>query len=193
MNTIEIKRTTKETAIDLKLSLYGEGKCDINIEIGFFRHMLESFCKHSGINLEITAKGDIDVDFHHTVEDIGICLGMAFDKALGEKKGIKRFGWAIVPMDDSLTTTAIDISGRPYLVYNVNFPTEKIGNFNVELFKEFFKAFSDNAKMNLHIKNEYGENSHHIIESVFKSFAKAMQEAVKKTGRNDIPSTKGSL
>ncbi len=193
METVQIKRKTNETDIDLKLTIHGEGKCSINIEIGFFKHMLESFCKHSSINLDITAKGDIEVDFHHTVEDIGICLGMAFDKALGEKKGIKRFGWASVPMDDSLSSVSIDISGRPYLVYKVNFPTEKIGTFNVELFKEFFKAFSDNAKLNLHIINEYGENSHHIIESVFKAFAKALSMAVEITGNNDIPSTKGTL
>ncbi len=193
MSKVEVSRKTRETDIKVVLDLEGKGECNINVDIGFFKHMLDSFCRHSGIFLNIIADGDLEVDFHHTVEDVGIVLGMAIDKALNDKKGINRFGWAIVPMDDSLSTVAIDLSGRPYLIYNVKFPTEKIKDFDVELFKEFFKALSDNAKMNLHILNNYGDNSHHIIESIFKAFAKAFKMAITKGNSNIIPSTKGVL
>ncbi len=172
-----IKRKTRETDISLSMNLDGRGKSKISVPSGFFKHMLETFAKHSFIDLEIKAKGDIEVDYHHIVEDLGICLGQAFNKALGNKVGINRFGLAIVPMDEALTMCAIDISGRATCKYNVKIKNCKINEFDTEVLKEFFKAFADNAKLNLHIVNYYGTNTHHIVESVFKAFSRAIKEA----------------
>jgi len=178
MRQVIIKRKTKETDISLKLNLDGRGTAKIDMPKGFFNHMLESFTKHALFDLEIKAKGDIEVDYHHIIEDIGICLGQAINKALGEKKQINRFGWAVVPMDEALTLCSLDIGGRPVFKYKVKLKTSKIGDFDTELIKEFFKAFSDNAKINLHINTLYGTNSHHIIESIFKSFSQALRISV---------------
>ncbi len=191
MRKAEIKRKTKETNISLKMNLDGKGASKINMPKGFFNHMLETFAKHSSIDLDIRASGDIEVDLHHIVEDIGICLGQALNKALGDKKQINRFGWAVVPMDESLTLCSIDIGGRPAFKYKVKLKNSKVGEFDTELIKEFFKALSDNAKINLHINTLYGTNSHHVIESVFKSFSRAVKIAVAKD-RNikGVPSVK---
>ncbi len=178
MRKAEIKRKTGETDIMLKLCLDGNGKSKIDIPQGFLTHMLETFSKHSLFNLDIQAKGDIHVDFHHLVEDIGICLGQAFDKALGDKKQINRFGWAVVPMDEALTLCSLDISGRPVLNWDVKIKHSKVGEFDTELIKEFFKAFTDNSKITLHLNSLHGANAHHTIESIFKSFSKACQIAV---------------
>ncbi len=177
MRTAIINRKTKETDIVLKINLDGQGKSKINVPSGFLKHMLETLAKHSFMDLEIKATGDIDVDFHHIVEDLGICLGQAFNKALGNKIGINRFGSVIVPMDEALTMCAIDICGRSACKYNVKIKNCKINEFDTEVLKEFFKAFSDNAKVNLHIMNYYGSNAHHIVESVFKAFSRAIKEA----------------
>ncbi len=172
-----IERKTRETEIRLKLNIDGVGKCKVNTPAGFFNHMLESFCKHGLFDIEIEAKGDIEVGFHHLVEDIGICLGMAFDKALKKREKIVRFGWSIVPMDEALVLSSIDISGRPLLVYKVKMKNQKIGEFDTELVEEFFKALSDNAKITLHINLFYGNNAHHIVEAVFKSVSKSLAQA----------------
>lgn len=178
MRKSSIKRKTGETDISLSLDLDGKGNSDIKIPQGFITHMLETFAKHGLFDLNIEAKGDIHVDFHHIVEDIGICLGQAFDKALGDKKQITRFSWAVVPMDEALTLCSIDISGRPLLKYDVKIKHSKVGDFDTELIQEFFKAFSDNSKITLHIQNLSGSNAHHTIESVFKAFSKALSSAV---------------
>src|SRR5689334_1665880 len=192
--TAEISRKTKETQIRLALNLDGSGKCAVRSGVGFFDHMLDLLARHSLIDLTIDARGDLEVDAHHTVEDVGIVLGQAIEKALGEKKGIYRYGWAIVPMDESLAQVAIDLSGRPAFVFNVKFPRGTIGDFPVELVEEFFKSVATNAKMNLHITVPYGSNNHHISEAIFKATAKALRQAVSHDPRNaDVPSTKGSL
>jgi len=192
MRTAQLTRETKETQIFLELNLDGSGKYDIELEVGFLKHMLELFSHHSQIDLTLKAKGDTYIDYHHLVEDIGILLGKSFYQALGDKKGIKRYGHAVIPMDEALIETAVDFSGRSYLVYNVDFFTEKIGNFHTELLEEFFQAFTQNAKVNLHIIKRYGKNSHHIAEGIFKSFAKSIKEAIKVEG-DAISSTKGVL
>src|SRR3954463_10020972 len=190
----EISRKTKETDIRLALNLDGSGKAAVRSGIGFFDHMLDLLARHSLIDLSLDAKGDLDVDAHHTVEDVGIVLGQAIDKAVGEKRGIHRYGWAIVPMDESLAQVAIDLSGRPAFVFNVKFPRGTIGEFPVELVEEFFKSIATNAKMNLHISVPYGSNNHHISEAIFKAAAKALRQAISHDPRNnDVPSTKGSL
>lgn len=191
MRKAEITRKTKETNITLKLNLDGKGESKIDAPKGFFNHMLETFAKHSSIDLEIRAKGDIDVDFHHIIEDIGICLGQVFNEALGDKKQINRFGWAVVPMDEALTLCSVDICGRSAFKYNVKLKNPKVGDFDTELIKEFIKAFSDNSKIALHINTFYGNNSHHIIESIFKSFSQALKIAVKiDKNIKGIPSVK---
>ncbi len=193
MRTSEIFRQTKETSISAKLIINPQNsEYQIDTTIGFLNHMLELFAKHGNFNLYISGKGDTNVDFHHIVEDIGIVLGQLFFKALNDFKGIKRYGSKTIPMDDALSSVTIDISNRPYLVYNVNFPKERVGDFDVELFEEFFNAFSNNLRCNLHIKNHYGKNSHHIIESIFKAFGYALSEAVSISG-DQILSTKGTL
>ena len=188
------KRHTKETDILVELDLDGAGQSSITTGIPFFDHMLELFSRHGLIDLTIRAKGDIQVDHHHTVEDTGIVLGLAFAEALGEKKGIKRFGNATAPMDESLSTVSVDISGRPYLVFDAKVPKIKTGDFDAEVVKEFFQAFAFNAKVSLHVRNSYGDNTHHVFESVFKAFGLALREAVSLDPRvTGVPSTKGIL
>ena len=192
--TAETFRQTKETKINLSLNLDGAGKSASEKAIGFFDHMLDLLSRHSLIDLTVQAEGDLDVDAHHTVEDVGIVLGQTLEKALGDKRGINRYGWAIVPMDESLAQVAIDLSGRPAFVFNVKFTGDLIGTFPVELVEEFFKALSTSARMNLHITVPYGTNNHHISEAIFKAVAKALRQAVSHDPRNtDVPSTKGSL
>jgi imidazoleglycerol-phosphate dehydratase len=189
-----IKRDTKETQITLDLDLDGKGQAQINTGIGFFDHMLEGFAKHGFFDLKLNVTGDLHVDGHHSVEDTGIVLGNAIKEAVGDKKGIRRYGHMILPMDDALVLCAIDLCGRPYFSYEADFKTEKIGYLDTELIREFFYAVSYSAMMNLHIKVISGENSHHIAEAMFKSFAKALDMAVTYDERiNDVLSTKGSL
>ena len=189
-----IKRKTKETDITLSLLLDGEGKGEIETGIGFFNHMLEGFSRHGLFDLQLQVKGDLHVDAHHTVEDVGIVLGSAIREAAGDKKGIKRYGSCILPMDDALCLCAIDLSNRPYFVYECSFTAERIGEMDSELFREFFYAVSYSAGMNLHLKMLSGHNNHNIAEAMFKSFAKALDEAVCFDGRiKDVLSTKGSL
>ena len=187
-------RTTKETDISLRLELDGRGNSDIDTGIGFFDHMLEGFARHGFFDLDVKATGDLMVDCHHTVEDIGIVLGSAIKKALGDKKGVRRFGSCILPMDETLVLCAVDLSGRPYLVFDGEFTTDHVGYLDTEMVREFFYATSYSAGMNLHIKVLSGSNNHHIIEGIFKAFARALDEAtgidVRITG---ILSTKGSL
>jgi imidazoleglycerol-phosphate dehydratase/histidinol-phosphatase len=184
-------RRTNETDISISLNLDGAGKSEINTGLGFFDHMLDQLSKHGGIDLDIQVKGDLEVDEHHTIEDVAICLGESFLEALGSKKGIERYGF-LLPMDDCLAQVAIDFGGRSWLEWNTNFSREKIGEMPSEMFMHFFKSFCDGAKCNLNIKAE-GNNEHHKIESIFKAFAKALKMAVTKTNRFSIPSTKGIL
>ncbi len=195
MRSYDIKRTTKETDIDLYLNLDGSGKCEINTGCGFLDHMLTLFASHGRFDLNVSCKGDTNVDDHHTVEDIAICLGKAISEALGDCRGITRYGYFLLPMDESLAMTALDLSGRSTLVFDCDFPTEKIGTFDTELVKEFFAALVREAKMTLHIKKMAGDNSHHISEAVFKSFARSLRAAVKVDAdlNGEIPSTKGTL
>ena len=192
--TASIERNTKETQIKLSLNLDGAGVNSVATGVGFFDHMLDLLAKHSLIDLQVQASGDLHVDQHHTVEDVGIALGQALEKALGDKRGVYRYGWAIVPMDESLAQVAVDLSGRPAFVFHVNFQGGQIGTFPTELVEEFFKALATTAKMNLHISVPYGTNNHHIAEAIFKATAKALRQAVSADPRNpDVPSTKGSL
>jgi imidazoleglycerol-phosphate dehydratase len=192
--TAEISRQTKETKIRVALNLDGSGKTSATTGVGFFDHMLDLLGRHSLIDLNVQAEGDLQVDPHHTVEDVGIVIGQALEKSLGDKRGIHRYGWAIVPMDETLAQVAIDLSGRPAFVFNVKFTGPTIGAFPVELVEEFFKSVATNAKANLHINVSYGTNNHHIAEAIFKATAKALRQAVSQDPRNqDVPSTKGSL
>lgn len=189
-----IKRDTKETQITLDLNLDGKGESSVTTGIGFFDHMLEGFAKHGLFDMKLNVSGDLHVDGHHSVEDTGIVLGNAIREAVGDKKGIRRYGHMILPMDDALVLCAIDLCGRPYLSYEADFKTEKIGYLDTELIREFFYAISYSAMMNLHIKVISGENSHHIAEAMFKSFGKALDMAVSFDERiNDVLSTKGTL
>jgi len=189
-----IERVTKETGIKLSLEIDGTGQAKICTSVPFLDHMLNLFSRHGMFDLTVEASGDIDIDFHHTVEDIGIVLGEAFRQALGGKAGIRRYGQATVPMDETLASVAVDLSGRPYLVYNVRLPKVKIGDFDVELAREFFQAFSNNCGLNLHINVMYGDNVHHIIEACFKAFARAMDTATQLDPRiAGVMSTKGVL
>ena len=193
MRKAEVKRKTKETDIKVSLNLDGNGKNSIDTKIPFFDHMLTIFSKHSNIDLNLSAIGDIEVDFHHTIEDTGIVLGEAIKKALKDKKGISRFGDAIVPLDESLARVVIDISGRSFLHYNVKIKRSHDGsNINPYIFEEFFRAFVNSANITLHIDSLRGKNSHHLIESIFKAFAKALRDAVKIINQ-DLPTTKGVL
>ena len=194
MKAVKKERKTLETEIKIQLDPVGKfiEKSVINTEIGFLNHMLELFAYHSGIKIQIVARGDLEVDFHHTVEDIGIVLGEALDEALGERKGISRYGEATIPMEDALTQVVIDLARRPYFYYEVKFPTEKIGNFDTELIEEFLKALAINGKFTLHVRNFYGRNSHHIAESIFKALAYALKRALQPV-TTDILSTKGVL
>ena len=190
----KIDRITNETNIKLVLNLDGSGKSTIKTGIPFFDHMLDQFTFHSQIDLELDAKGDLGIDYHHTVEDCGICLGTAFSNALGDKKGINRYGFFLLPMDDALIRVALDFSGRSFLSWNVKFPTSSVGNFDLELVREFFNSFSTNSRATIHVDMLNGFNSHHISEAVFKSMGKAIKMAITKDQRLDsIPSTKGSL
>lgn len=192
--TAEIKRTTRETDISMKIALDGEGKSQIDTGIGFFNHMLEGFAKHGFFDLAVNIKGDLEVDGHHTVEDAGIVLGTAIRNAIGDKKGIRRYGYFILPMDDALALCAVDLCGRPYLKFDCDFPNEMIGDFDTSLVREFFYAVSYSAAMNIHIKMLSGENSHHMAEAIFKAFAKALDMATAYDERiSDVLSTRGSL
>ena len=190
----KIDRITNETDIKLVLNLDGAGKSTIKTGIPFFDHMLDQFTFHSQIDLELDAKGDLGIDCHHTVEDCGICLGTAFSNALGDKRGVNRYGFFLLPMDDALIRVALDFSGRSFLNWNVKFPTSSVGNFDLELVREFFNSFSTNSRATIHVDMLNGFNSHHIAEAVFKSMGKAIKMAITKDKRLDsIPSTKGSL
>tara|TARA_Y100000992_G_scaffold262400_1_gene198210 strand:+ start:52 stop:642 length:591 start_codon:yes stop_codon:yes gene_type:complete len=191
----KILRKTKETTISAEVNLDGKGSYKIKTQIGFLDHMLEQLSKHSLIDIKLNVKGDTHIDLHHSTEDTGIALGEAIKKAAGKFKGIKRYSSALIPMDETLTRVAIDISGRPYLIWKVNLKVEKLGEMDTELFKEWFQAFSQSAGVTLHVENIYGENSHHKIESCFKALAKTLKEAltVDKRIKSSIPSTKGSI
>jgi len=190
----EIKRKTKETEIKLKLNLDGSGRNSVTTGIPFFDHMLSLLAYHGAIDLTLEATGDISVDSHHTIEDIGICLGEGIRKALGEGKGIYRYGFAMIPMDETLGSVALDISMRPYLVFNMKLRRSKIGNFDLEMVEEFFKALCNHGGITLHINLLYGKNSHHMIEAVFKAFGRALRQAISIDERlSGIPSTKGLL
>lgn len=195
MRIAEIKRKTKETDIFIKINLDGSGEAKLDTGIGFFNHMLEQIARHGLIDLEISCKGDLEVDFHHSVEDVGIALGSCFLEALGDKRGILRYGYAYTPLDEALSRVVIDFSGRASLNYFVDFPSQKIGEFDTELFSEFFQGFANNAKATLHLDNLRGKNSHHIIESLFKAFGRALRMAISidERAKNIIPSTKGVL
>jgi len=190
--TAKIHRKTKETEVSVELNLDGVGKYQIDTGIGFLDHMLTHLSKHGKIDLVVKAKGDLNVDAHHTVEDIGICLGEGLLKALGDKKGIARYGHSSLPMEDSLANVSVDLSGRAGFIYNAQYRTSKIGDFDVECIEEMLRSFSNNGKFNLHVNVPYGTNSHHIAEAVFKAMGQALEAAVKITG-NDVPSTKGIL
>ncbi len=192
--TAKVTRKTKETDITIELNLDGSGSANIDTGIGFFDHMLEGFAKHGFFDLNCSVKGDLIVDCHHTIEDTGIALGTAIREALKDKKGIRRFGQRYLPMDETLLLCAIDLSGRPYLVFDVDFSVERVGYFDTEMVKEFFYAVSYGAGMNLHMKLVHGSNNHHIIEAAFKAFAKALDEACTYDERiKDVLSTKGTL
>ena len=187
-----VKRKTRETDIKLKIELDGQGRGEILTGIGFLDHMLTLLARHSGMNLDVKASGDTQVDYHHTVEDTGIALGQAMKEALGDKAGVERYGWAMVPMDDSLARVSLDLGGRGYLVFRADFPADKSGDFDVALVEEFMQALASNAGVNLHVEVPYGRNVHHISEAIFKALARALKGAIKVTG-TDIPSTKGTL
>ena len=195
MRTAEISRETAETHIRLTLDLDGTGRSAIDTGVGFLDHMLTLFARHGRFDLEVQCKGDVWVDDHHSVEDIGICLGQAFKKALGDKRGVCRYGDTILPMDEALILSAVDLSGRSYLVYALDFPTEKIGAFDCQLTEEFFIAFAANAALTLHLRQLNGKNSHHIAEGAFKSVARSLRKAVAIDPEfsGDVPSTKGVL
>jgi imidazoleglycerol-phosphate dehydratase len=195
MRRSQIERKTAETEIRLALNLDGEGKASIRTGVGFFDHMLELLARHALFDLEVTAAGDRHVDDHHTVEDVGIVLGQAFAAAIGEKHGIRRYADVHLPMDETLTRVALDISGRAFLVFRVGFPAAQIGQFDVELVREFFQAFTSQSRVTLHVETLYGDNGHHIAESCFKGLARALREAVAEDPREAgrIPSTKGKL
>ena len=193
MRTAEITRKTAETDIMLTLNLDGTGKSTVETGVGFLDHMLTLFAAHGKFDLSVSCQGDTYVDDHHSAEDIGICLGMAFQQALGDKRGITRYGSFLLPMDEALIQTAVDISGRSYLGFGLEIPTEKIGSFDTELVEEFWLAFVRQCPMSLHIRQLAGKNSHHIVEGCFKSVARSLRIAVKSDGTDEIPSTKGVL
>lgn len=191
----KIDRNTNETKISVEINLDGTGQYDVKTGIGFFDHMLEQLSRHSLIDMNIRADGDLHIDAHHTSEDVGIALGQAMTRALGERAGIRRYASIDLAMDETLTRAAIDVSGRPYLVWQVNFPRDKVGDYDTELFREFFHAFAHNAGITLHVINQYGENNHHIAETCFKAVARALRTAIENDPRQAgvIPSTKGTL
>lgn len=193
--TAKVDRKTNETKIAVSVDLDGTGTFDVETGVGFFDHMLEQLSKHSLIDITVKAKGDLQIDDHHTVEDCGWALGQALNEALGERRGIRRYGRCSLPMDEAMTGCAIDVSGRPFLVFNVDFPRQKIGSFDTELVREFFQALAQGARITLHLSNHYGENAHHIAETCFKAVARALREAVEPDPRagDAVPSTKGTL
>ena len=195
MRKIQESRKTKETDITLSLNLDGSGNSNLSANLPFLEHMLDQTTRYSSIDLDLNAKGDLEIDAHHTVEDIGITLGAAFDKALGDKKGIHRFGYAYIPLDEALSRVVIDFSGRPGLIHNVTYPRARVGEFDVELLSEFFQGFSNHAKATIHIDNIRGKNAHHIAETIFKAFGKAIKMAISfdEKNINKIPSTKEFL
>ncbi|MBU61588.1 MAG: imidazoleglycerol-phosphate dehydratase [Opitutae bacterium] len=191
----QVSRETNETCVNLSLNLDGEGKGEINTGAPFFDHMLELFARHGFFDLSVDARGDVEVDYHHLVEDIGLALGQALRKALGNRAGITRYGFFVLPMDETLVTVSLDLSNRPYLVYNAEPPVTFVRDFNVNLFKEFFQAFANEAGANLHVRLEYGVEPHHVVEAIFKGFARALDAATRYEPRlgGAIPSTKGTL
>ncbi len=195
MRKASVERKTKETRIAASLNLDGSGRYDVSTGIGFLDHMLEQLSRHSLIDIDLKAEGDLHIDYHHTTEDSGIVLGQALSQALGERKGIRRYGEALIPMDETLTRVALDASNRPYLIWKVAIPRDKLGTMDTELFKEWFQAFAQHAGLTLHVENLYGENSHHIVESCFKGLARALRQAIESDPRQAeaVPSTKGSL
>ncbi len=195
MRQASVARNTNETRISASVDLDGTGSYDIATGIGFLDHMLEQLSRHSLIDITLKAEGDLHIDFHHTTEDSGIALGQAVAKALGERKGIRRFGSALSPMDETLTQVSLDASNRPYLIWKVDLKRDKLGEMDVELFKEWFQAFAQHAGLTLHIENLYGENTHHIVESCYKGLARALRQAIEIDPRKSgaVPSTKGSL
>ena len=195
MRKASINRNTKETSIKVDVNLDGTGKANIKTGIGFLDHMMEQIAKHSLIDIDLKAKGDLHIDLHHTTEDSGIAFGEALKKALGDKMGIKRYASATIPMDETLSRVSLDLSNRPYLVWNVKLAVEKLGEMDTELFKEWFHALSQSAGITLHVENIYGDNSHHKIESCFKGLARALRDAVQvdQRAKNIIPSTKGTI
>ena len=195
MRQASVARSTNETRISASVDLDGTGAYDIATGIGFLDHMLEQLSRHSLIDITLKAEGDLHIDFHHTTEDSGIALGQAVAQALGERKGIRRFGSALSPMDETLTRVSLDASNRPYLVWKVNLTRDKLGEMDIELFKEWFQAFAQHAGLTLHIENLYGENTHHIVESCYNGLARALRQAIEIDPRKsgDVPSTKGSL
>lgn len=195
MREAEITRDTKETKISFKLNIDGSGQADISTGIAFLDHMLQLFARHGFFDLSIEAKGDIEVDYHHLVEDMGISMGQAVKEALSDKAGIRRYGFFVLPMDETLATVALDISNRGYLVYDVDCPNPQVRDFNIHLFKEFFQAFANEVACNLHIRLEYGDEPHHVAEAIFKGFAKALDLATQPEPRlaGKVPSTKGTL
>jgi imidazoleglycerol-phosphate dehydratase len=195
MREAKIARKTKETDIEVSVDLDGAGKYDVATGIGFLDHMMEQLSRHSLMDLTVRAKGDLHIDFHHTTEDSGIAIGEAVHKALGDRRGIVRFASATIPMDETLSRVSIDVSDRPYLIWKVNFSKPKLGEMDTELFKEWFQAFAQNARVTLHVENLYGENNHHIVESCFKALARALRAATETDPRaaDSVPSTKGTL
>jgi len=195
MRKATIERKTKETEISVSLDLDGNGNYDVSTGIGFLDHMLEQLSRHSLIDLTVKAKGDLHIDFHHTTEDTGIAIGEAFSEALGDRKGITRYASALIPMDETLSRIALDISNRPYLIWRVDFTKPKLGDMDTELFKEWFQAFAQAAGITLHVENLYGENNHHIVESCYKGLARSLRDAIAIDPRksDEVPSTKGVL
>ncbi len=195
MRLATVVRKTRETEIEVNLNLDGSGEYDVSTGIGFLDHMLEQLSRHSLIDLAVRAAGDLHIDFHHTTEDTGIAIGQAVHQALGDRKGIVRFASATIPMDETLSRVAIDVSDRPYLIWKVDFTRHKLGEMDTELFREWFQAFAQNARLTLHVENVYGANNHHIVESCFKALARALRAAVETDARagEAVPSTKGTL
>ena len=189
----ESRRSTKETTVEVQLTLDGSGKAEIATGIGFLDHMLELLTHHGGLDLSVCAQGDLHVDFHHTVEDVGLVLGDCLEQALGDRAGVNRFGLAYVPLDEALSRVVVDLSGRPYLDWRVRFTAERVGDLPTELFQDFFRALSDRSKVTLHVETLHGDNNHHIIETVFKAFARSLRQATRLTGSSSVPSTKGTL
>ncbi|MCY4497874.1 MAG: imidazoleglycerol-phosphate dehydratase HisB [Rhodospirillaceae bacterium] len=195
MRKAVVERTTKETRVTAEVNLDGTGKYQVGTGIGFLDHMLEQLSRHSLIDLTLQAEGDLHIDSHHTTEDTGIAIGQAVAEALGDRRGIRRFGSATIPMDETLTQVSVDVSNRPYLIWRVEFSRQKLGEMDTELFKEWFQAFAQNAGITLHVENAYGQNNHHIVESCYKGLARALRDAIEHDSRiaGEVPSTKGVL